>query len=207
MSNHQTETSVYTREFSDDKRCTAKTAKETFFLDAADLSELSFEREKGYGAYASGTGACKYFNVNDVRDLAVEKFGSVEKLMSKAVARNSRKSNKAEKDKLKRLEELQRRQMAAELAEKARIAAAEVKKHAALERKRKANELDQDAESWRKLVITFGSNAIEPADIEKLIADAKSWKEHCVLSSQEKKRKIIESSTENLPPNSNLRVE
>jgi flagellar biosynthesis GTPase FlhF len=207
MPNHQSETSVYTREFSDDKRCTAKKAKEVFFLDAADLSELPFERERGYGAYAFGTGACKYFNVNDVRDMAVEKFGCVEKLMSKAVARNLRKSNKAEKDELKRLEEQQRRQTAAAFAEKARIAAAEVKKQAALERKRKANEVVRDAESWRKLVITFGSDAIEPADIEKLIADAKSWKEHCVSTSQEKKRKIMESSTENLPPNSSLKVE
>lgn len=198
---------MYTREFSDDERCTAKTAKERFFLDAADLSELPFEREKGYGAYALGTGACKYFKINDVRDMAVEKFGCVEKLMSKVIARNLRKSKKAEKDKLKRLEEQQRRQTAAEFAEKARIAAAEVKKQAALERKRKANEVARDAESWRKLVITFGSNGIEPADIEKLIADAKSWKEHCVSSSQEKKRKIMESSTENLPPNSSLKLE
>jgi flagellar biosynthesis GTPase FlhF len=195
MTNHHPE-SVYTKEFSDDKRCTAKVAKEVFFLNAADLSELPFAREKGYGAYASGTGACKYFNVNDVRDLAVEIFGSVDVLMQKADAKNKRKSNKAEKEQSKRLEEEQRRKTAAEAAERARIAAAEIKKQAALERKRKADEVVRDAESWRNLVITLGSNAIEPADIEKLIADAKSWKEHCVSSSQEKKPKIMDSSTE-----------
>lgn len=51
---------VYLKEFSDSKCCTAKVAKEVFFLDAADLSELPFEREKGYGAFAGGTIACKY---------------------------------------------------------------------------------------------------------------------------------------------------
>jgi hypothetical protein len=205
MSNHHPE-SVYTKEFSDDKVCTAKVAKEVFFLNAADLSELSFERQKGFGAYAFGTGACKYFNVNDVRDMALEIFGSVEALTRKADAKKNRKSNKAEKEQLKRLEEEQRRKTAAELAERARTIAAEIKKKAALDRKRKADEMVRDAESWRKLVTVFGCNAIEPADIEKLITDAKSWRVLCV-NKAEKKRKIMESSTENLLPNSSMQVE
>lgn len=205
MSNHQPE-SMYTKDFSDDMRCTAKVAKEVFFLNAADLSELPFERERGYGAYAFGTGACKYFNVNDVRDMALEIFGSVEALMRKADAKKNRKSNKAEKEQLKRLEEEQRRKTAAEFAERARMDAAEIKEKAALERQRKKDEVVRDAESWRKLVIAFGSNAIEPADIEKLITDAKSWRVLCVNKS-EKKRKMMESSTENLHPNSSMKVE
>ena len=205
MSNHQSE-SVYTKKFSDDKCCTAKVAKEVFFLSAADLSELPFERQKGFGAYAFGTGACKYFNANDVRDLALEIYGSVEALMHKADAKKKRKNNKAEKEQLKRLEEQQRRNSAVEFAERARNIAAEIKKKAALNHKREADEVIRDAESWRKLVTVFGSNAIEPADIEKLITDAKSWRVLCVNKS-EKKRKIMESSAENLPPNSSMKVE
>jgi hypothetical protein len=87
MSNHQSESSVssvYTKEFGENQAITAKNAKEIFFLDAADLSRLPFERQKGWGAYASGTGACKYFNANDVRNSALKIFGSVEELMRKA---------------------------------------------------------------------------------------------------------------------------
>jgi hypothetical protein len=78
-----------------------------------------------------GTGACKYFSANHVRDIALEKFGSVEELMRKADAKNKRKSNKADKDRLKRLEEEHRRKAAAEAVEIARIAATETKKQAA----------------------------------------------------------------------------
>jgi hypothetical protein len=101
------------------------------------------------------------------------------------------------------LEEEAQRKAAAEAAERGRIAAAEAKKQAALERKRKVEEQVRDAESWRKVVVAFGSATveIEPDDVEKLIADAKAWREHTVSSSQEKKRKIEESPTENLPPN------
>jgi hypothetical protein len=108
------------------------------------------------------------------------------------------------------LEEEAQRKAAAEAAERGRIAAAEAKKQAALERKRKAEEQVRDAESWRKVVTAFGSATveIEPDDVEKLIADAKAWREHITVpASQEKKRKIQELSTENLPPNTLINID
>jgi hypothetical protein len=153
MSNHQPD-SVYTKRFSDDKCCTAKVAKEVFFLNAADLSELPFERQKGFGAYALGTGACKYFNVNDVRDLAVEKFGCVESLRARLSPGTHGQQDR--KEQLKRSEEKQRRRRRQNCRE------SEVP---LLKRKAGSIELSQDRQVVRVLnhgevVIVFGTNAV-----------------------------------------------
>lgn len=183
-SNTLINTEIYTKEYPDTQRVTAKQAKEIFFLTTDDLQGLDYVRPSGWGAYAMKTGSCKYFALNDVRETAIRKFGgSVQALVEKAEALNKRRKAKAEKDEQKRQEEARRR---AE-AERQRLAAIEEKKRVRLEKKRQAEAQEQDANSWRSLAAAMDGTGLElnGSTLPGILKDMREWKKQQTLLHQE----------------------
>jgi hypothetical protein len=116
---------------------------EVFFLNAADLSELPFERQR---LRAPRSAQVPHFNVNDVRDLALEIFGSVGSVDAGRLTPRTNVVTRPKKEQLKRSEEKQRRKDGGRILPRARTAAAEAERQAALSN-RKADEVVRDAES------------------------------------------------------------
>uniref|UniRef100_A0A7S3V145 Uncharacterized protein n=1 Tax=Aplanochytrium stocchinoi TaxID=215587 RepID=A0A7S3V145_9STRA len=154
------------------------------------MSSLNFIREKGLGAYFSGTGACKYFRVEDVRNVAIRKHG-IDNLILKAEAKNKRIDIKLEK-----------RKQEIALREQRRLEEIEAEKQARLESKRKIKEKKRFEEYGKKLVSAFSQAGLEldESHISKLVENAKN------NNTNDKNKMDIEidlvenEDTENVPP-------
>lgn len=166
------EASIYRRVFKDTSTIRAREAKELFFLTPNDLKYLSYQQEKGWAAYCSGQGAAHYYNAIEVRNLAVNKYGSIEALEEKDFAKRQRRSNKIEKERAKEIAAAEAERVRRELAVRKAQEAEAAKKQAAAERKRKAEEQVNHAAAWCQLLLTLGmkDTTKSPSDIIEEIA-------------------------------------
>mmetsp|Transcript_25454 Transcript_25454/g.28479 ORF Transcript_25454/g.28479 Transcript_25454/m.28479 type:complete len:126 (+) Transcript_25454:85-462(+) len=85
---------IYTNDFPAGDIVNARVAREWFFLTTNDLKVLQYDSSSGGRGSKAGSHLAKYYNVNEVRETAIQKHGSVAVLIKRAKALNKKRESK-----------------------------------------------------------------------------------------------------------------